>query len=425
MAVANSSAHNYLSRTLLLGLAAFACYLSMYAFRKPFVAGTYESGILLLGLELKTLFVLSQLVGYTLSKYIGTWWLTSKIAGNRFGLLIRLMLIAYLSLWAFYLLPTDAKAVAMLVNGLPLGMVWGIVVSYLEGRRNSDTLLVILAGSLIVASSITKDSGLWLMNNLSIDDYLMPVAVATLFFPLLIFSAWWLERSPPPDQADVEDRTIRTAMDAQSRTLFIKQYWPGLLTLITAFVALTAYRDFRDNFGIEIIIDLGYAPQSGIFSLIDLPVAVVVLASLLIIQRIKNHRESLLVLHALMIIGGVALIGSTVLMQMGVLSGMAWLILGGIGSFVAYIGYNTLLYERLMSHLKFPGTAIFAIYLSDAAGYSGSLILQIYKDLFADDVSRLEFFVAMNYGLGMLISIALIHSASYFLSNGREKLRTD
>ena len=78
-----------------------------------------------------------------------------------------------------------------------------------------------------------------------------------------------------------------------------------------------------------------------------------------------------------------------------------------------------------MSHLKFPGTAIFAIYLSDAAGYSGSLILQIYKDLFADDVSRLEFFVAMNYGLGMLISIALIHSASYFLSNGREKLRTD
>lgn len=425
MAEANPSANNHLGRTLLLGLAAFTCYLSMYAFRKPFVAGTYEGDILLLGLELKTLFVLSQLVGYTLSKFIGTWWLTSKIGGNRFSLLIRLMLIAYLSLWAFYLLPTDSKAVAMLVNGLPLGMVWGIVVSYLEGRRNSDTLLVILAGSLIVASSITKDSGLWLMTNLSIDDYLMPVAVATLFFPLLMFSAWWLERSPPPDQADVDERTIRTAMDAQSRILFTRHYWPGLLTLITAFVALTAYRDFRDNFGIDIIIDLGYAPQSGIFSLIDLPVAVVVLASLLIIQRIKNHRESLLVLHALMITGAVALIGSTVLMQMGVLSGLAWLILGGIGSFVAYIGYNTLLYERLMSHLKFPGTAIFAIYLSDAAGYSGSLLLQIYKDLFADNVSRLEFFVAMNYSLGILISIALIHSAIYFLSSDRQELKAE
>lgn len=54
----------------LTALAAFCAYFCMYAFRKPFTAGTF-AGETVFGWDLKTCLVLSQLLGYTLSKFIG------------------------------------------------------------------------------------------------------------------------------------------------------------------------------------------------------------------------------------------------------------------------------------------------------------------------------------------------------------------
>ena len=57
-------------------------------------------------------------------------------------------------------------------------------------------------------------------------------------------------------------------------------------------------------------------------------------------------------------------------MQSGQLSGLNWLIAGGIGSYLGYIGYSTIMWERLIANLQFSGTAVFAIYVSDSAGYT-------------------------------------------------------
>ena len=52
--------------------AAFMAYFCVYAFRKPFTAATYE-GLQFAGtdIQLKTAFVVSQILGYTVSKYLG------------------------------------------------------------------------------------------------------------------------------------------------------------------------------------------------------------------------------------------------------------------------------------------------------------------------------------------------------------------
>jgi hypothetical protein len=60
------------------------------------------------------------------------------------------ILWAELALVAFGLVPNGWKVFPILLNGLPLGMVWGLVVWYLEGRRTSDVLLVGLSCSSIV-----------------------------------------------------------------------------------------------------------------------------------------------------------------------------------------------------------------------------------------------------------------------------------
>ena len=105
----------------------------MYAFRKPFSAGTYD-GLYFAqtDVELKTAFVSSQLIGYIVSKFISIK-ICSETARRRRGItLIGLIVWAEIALVLFGLLPESAKPIAMFLNGLSLGMVWGFVVRYLE-----------------------------------------------------------------------------------------------------------------------------------------------------------------------------------------------------------------------------------------------------------------------------------------------------
>jgi len=51
-------------------LSAFGTYFCMYAFRKPFTAAGFDE-IAFMGIPLKSLFVTSQILGYTISKFLG------------------------------------------------------------------------------------------------------------------------------------------------------------------------------------------------------------------------------------------------------------------------------------------------------------------------------------------------------------------
>ncbi len=118
-------------------MAAFCAYFCMYAFRKPFTAGTFN-GQEFAGLGLKTVLVLSQLCGYMLSKFIGIKVIAEMPKARRAMAMIGLMAFAELALVGFALLPLSGKVVMMFLNGLPLGMVFGLVLSYLEGRKHTD-----------------------------------------------------------------------------------------------------------------------------------------------------------------------------------------------------------------------------------------------------------------------------------------------
>ncbi len=116
----------------------------MYAFRKPFSAAEFE-GLKLFDteLELKTVFVVSQIVGYAISKVIGIKVCSEVTRNQRTRMLLAMIFLAQFALLCFAVLPNDLKVVAIFCNGLPLGMVWGLVVWYLEGRRLSEMLLAV------------------------------------------------------------------------------------------------------------------------------------------------------------------------------------------------------------------------------------------------------------------------------------------
>ncbi len=250
-------------------IAAFSTYFSMYAFRKPFTVGTFEGGVEIPGLppiDLKILLIIAQVCGYCLSKFLGIKVISEMTPGRRALALLGAIGTAELALLAFAVLPAPYNAIAMFVNGLPLGMVWGLTFGFLEGRRTSEALGAGLSASYILASGAVKSVGKWVLD-LGVPEAWMPFATGLMFAPGLVLCVWMLAAMPPPSAEDEALRTRREPMDAAARKRFFLSFVPGLLSLTTLYVLLTAYRDFRDNFAREIWDALGYTEDPAIFAL--------------------------------------------------------------------------------------------------------------------------------------------------------------
>lgn len=55
--------------------------------------------------------------------------------------------VSWLSLLGFALIPTPWNVVTLFANGLPLGVIWGLVYGYMEGRRASEVLASMMCAS--------------------------------------------------------------------------------------------------------------------------------------------------------------------------------------------------------------------------------------------------------------------------------------
>ena len=402
-------------------IAAFSTYFSMYAFRKPFAAGDYASYapvmIPLVGsIKYKTLLVITQVIGYCLSKFLGIKVISELPSTYRARMLLLCIGIAWGALFLFAVIPAPYNIMCLFLNGLPLGMVWGLTFGFLEGRRLSEVLGVGLSASYILASSVVKGVGVGLMS-LGIPEVWMPFTTGALFALPMGVAVFLLASMPPPSAEDIEARSERAPMDRESRIAFFKQFSGGLIPLTVLYILLTAYRDFRDNFSVELWKELGYS-KSEVTALLagsELPVTVGVLGILALLMMIKDNRRALMVVHGIMM-GGTALVGiSTLLYQWDMIGPIMWMILIGLGLYAAYVPYGCILFDRLIAAVGVIGTAGFLIYVTDAFGYLGSVLLLLYKDLGQhQDQTWLTFFIYISYITSLVCTLFYVISFFYF-----------
>jgi hypothetical protein len=392
----------------------------MYAFRKPFAAAGY-AGDAWLWFDAKTAYILSQVVGYALSKVLAIRIGSQSTRATRLRWLLCLILAAEGALLLFGALPRGLKPIGLLLNGLPLGMVWGLVVRYLEGRRNSDLLLAGLSASFIVASGVVKDAGRWVLS-FGASEYWMPALTGLLFLLPFAVCATALDRTREPSLADKAARAPRGSMDATERLAFVRGTWPGLFAVLACYLAVTAFRDYRDNWGAELISELGYASVSNAFSRTELPVALVVVSILGALVVFQRAISGMVVVFVVML-GGMTLVGAaTWLFDRGSLGPQTWMILVGVGAYLAYVPCSSFLFDRIMAATRYPGTAVFAIALADAVGYAGTVALQVYKDVFTPDTSRFAFFRIVSYCLSIGGVVALCFALAYFTRLAQRRL---
>jgi len=409
--------------------AAFATYFCMYAFRKPFAVATFPGKVALSfslegegegpGLDLKTLFIIAQVIGYCASKFLGIKVVSEMRPERRALSILACIAVAEGGLVLFGLVPPPWNAACLVINGLPLGMIWGLVFGFLEGRRVSDLLGAGLCASFILASGVVKTVGKITLE-WGVSEYWMPAVTGAFFFPPLVLSVWLLSQMPPPTPDDEALRTRRAPMDGPARWAFFKRFAAGLVLLTASYMALTAYRDFRDNFAREIWDALGYGKEPAILTTAEIPVAAGSLLAVALLMGIRSNRAALMAIHAIMLAGAALIAGSTLLFQAGLIGPVTWMISVGLGLYIGYVPYNCVLFDRLIAAVGSVATAGFLIYVADAFGYLGSVGLLLYKNFGQAKLSWLEFFIGFSYVSAALCAALFTATALYFWARTRE-----
>lgn len=388
----------------LAGFAAFGAYFCTYAFRKPFASVEYAGAGDIFGLDFKIALVIAQVLGYALSKFIGIKVISELAAQRRTALFLSLILLAELALVGFGLVGDHWSALVLLFfNGLPLGMIWGIVFGYLEGRKTTELLGAMLASSFIISSGAVKSVGAWLVKEpWEITTYWMPATTGAIFLLPLVFFALVLGQLPPPSAADKVARSTRAPIRKIQRKHLLLRLGPGLLGIVLFYVLMTGIRDIRDNFAAEIWTALGYAGQPEVFTLAELPIALLTLLPLFACYFVSQNKKALRIYHAIFLVSSLLIALSTLAFSLGRLDGAIWMVLVGLGLYLSYVPLNAIYFDRLIGAFQQVATAGFLIYIADASGYAGSVGIMLYKNFGSGQLDWLPFFTQLASITGLL-----------------------
>jgi hypothetical protein len=394
------------------GTMAFGVYFAMYAFRKPFAAASFDH-LSVAGFDYKIVLVMAQVIGYALAKWIGVKVIAELPAHRRVpGILLQIAL-AEAALVGFALIPPPWNIACLFVDGLSLGMIWGMVFGFVEGRRQSELIAAILCASFIMSSGVVKSVGEWVLLQ-GVSPFWMPALTGALFVPLLFVCLFGLAVLPPPTAQDIAERVERTPMDGTARAALLSRYAAGLAALIVLYIMLTALRDFRDNFSAEIWQEAGLGAQAGIFAWTEVPISIFVLGALAALMVFRNNRRALMANFVLMGFGMVLSGGASLAFQAHVLGPVAWMVLLGAGLYLAYTPFNGILFDRLVASAGIPGNAGFLIYVADSFGYGGTIALLLARNVFGFHVDWTRFLVEISLVASALGLVLLGFAWVYF-----------
>ncbi len=393
--------------------AAFGCYFCMYFFRKPFTAARFHDADVW-GLSFKVVLVMAQVAGYMLSKIIGIKIIAEMPAHRRAMTMLWLIIAAEGALVLFGLVPRPWNAVCLFLNGLPLGMVYGLVQGFLEGRRLTELLTAGLCSSFIVADGMTKSVGTWLLVQGVTEDWMPSVAGLIFLIPFGVCVAI-LARTPAPNEFDVVARSKRDTMNRSERLAFVRRYGIGLMPIVLMYLLVTIVRSIRADFAPEIWKELGNATASSIFTRSETIIAFCVLfmngAAVLII----NNRRAFLSSLATCGLGFVLMMAALLTRNSSADGGFTFMVLIGLGLYLPYVAVHTTLLERLLAMTGERGNVGFLMYVADSVGYLGYVAVMLLRNFHPSASGVLGLLTWLSW-LTIVVSIACLATSWIYFS---------
>ena len=101
------------------------------------------------------------------------------------------------------------------------------------------------------------------------------------------------------------------------------------------------------------------------------------------------------------------------------MSPMLWMILSGGGIFLSYILFNGVIFDRLLAAFRERGNVGFLIYMADAIGYLGSVLVLLWRNFGRADLNWVDFFGDLCLYWSLIIIFFSLFCWRYFITAKR------
>ncbi len=405
-------------------VAAFGTYFCMYGFRVPFKAGAYEYQYAFSGswqLDEKSIFVIAQVLGYTISKFIGIKVVSELPPDRRASAILGLIGFAQLALIGFGVFGRPWNVLFIFFNGLPLGMVFGLVLGFLEGRQTTELLAAGLCTSFILADGVMKSIGQMLIAPFG--EAWMPAVAGTVFvIPLLLF-VWMLTQIPLPSLADESHRQVRTVMLRADRWHYLVKYAWGLTPIIIVYLLANIIRSIRGDFARELWTDLGVNPSdfAARFTQSEIWVGLLVLAINGSCVLFRHNGRAYLSSLSICAFGIVLLLATCYLQTQKILDPLTFMVLVGLGMYMPYVAIHTTVLERFIALTREKGNLGYLMALVDSSGYFGYVLVLLVRKFVNFEGNILQFFIVACLVAGTISLLSISWSAIHYRSHFRNR----
>ena len=358
------------------GGAALLSYSLVYALRKPFTAATFD-GLSIWGMDYKVVVTITQILGYLLAKFIGIKLISELKGQHRLKFILGAIVLAELALVGFAILPSPGNIFAMFFNGLALGCMWGVIFSFIEGRRVTDMLASLLG--------------------------------------------YVLQSLPKPSEEDRALKAERMTLDGRQRWALFKNYMPFLSIILVANFLLVALRDIKEDFLVKIFDVAGSGYSSWIFAQLDSIVTLIILIIFGLMVFVRNNMRVLLILLSLVILGMLTMSFISLRYEALQLSPVVWLFIQSLCLYLAYLCFQTIFFDRFIACFRIRGNVGFFIVLIDFIGYLGTVIVLAIKEFLNPDINWLSFYNQLAGYVGLGCSVLFVGAWVYLYRRAKRR----
>ena len=384
------------------GGAALLSYSLVYALRKPYTAASFE-GLTLFGTDYKVAVTTIQILGYVIAKFFGIKLISELKRENRFRFFVTSAIMAEVALIGFGVLSAPYNAAAMFFNGLSLGCMWGVIFSFIEGRKVTDMLASLLGVSMVFSSGIAKSFGLFAMNELNIDQFWMPAVIGGVALPLLVLMGYLLKRLPSPTQEDIELRNERVVLDSEGRRRLFLSFAPILTLLFIGNFMLLVLRDIKEDF-LVLILDMSNQ-SSWLFAQVDTIVTFAILALFSAFVFFRSNIKTLMCLMGIVILSCITMAYVSFNYKALDLQPVVWLFIESLCLYIAYLTFQTIFFDRFIACFRIKGNVGFFIAIIDFIGYMGTVTLLSTKEFLNFDMEWFDMFNHMTFFVGAVCTV--------------------
>jgi len=191
-----------------------------------------------------------------------------------------------------------------------------------------------------------------------------------------------------------------------------------MVPVVIAYAVFTIVRDFSEDFANELWTETGYQNNASIFAQTGTIISLFALAVVGGFFLIKDNYKAFRMSHYLIIAGVTMSAVITMLFNLHMVSPFTWMVTATAGMYLGYLPFNCLFFERMLSVYKIKGNIGFLMYIADAFGYLGTVIVLLVKEFIPIKYSWVNFFSFLFYSavvVGILLvgCSLLLHSKMY------------